>query len=183
MLDVETRRALTALALDSITHGLDHGAPVAVPPGLLFGTLGERRATFVTLRKQGNLRGCIGDLDAQRPLARSVADNAFAAAFRDPRFDPVCGTELAVLDIGISVLSPAEPMEFETEAELVAQLRPGTDGLILIEGRRSGTFLPSVWQSVPEPQQFLIHLKRKTGLSADYWSSTLTVSRYTTESW
>ncbi|MDH3638232.1 MAG: AmmeMemoRadiSam system protein A [Gammaproteobacteria bacterium] len=183
MLDSTVRQRLNALALDSITHGLNHGQAMVVESELLSGPLKEKRATFVTLHKRGDLRGCVGHLKAYRPLAQSVADNAFAAAFRDPRFNPLTASELSALAVGISVLSPTEPIEFETEAELVAKLRPGTDGLVLAEGHRSGTFLPSVWGSIPSPEEFLSQLKRKAGLASDYWSSTLTVKRYTTESW
>ncbi|MDH3283062.1 MAG: AmmeMemoRadiSam system protein A, partial [Gammaproteobacteria bacterium] len=106
MLDVTVRRHLKALALDSISHGLHHGSPMVVAPELLSGPLNEKRATFVTLRAQGDLRGCIGHLEACRSLAQSVANNAFAAAFRDPRFNPLTSAELAALEIAISVLSP-----------------------------------------------------------------------------
>jgi len=177
----DERRQLLALARASIDHGLTHGE--ALPPAMesLPPDLCALRATFVTLHLSGNLRGCIGSLEARRPLAKDITDNAFAAAFRDPRFPPVTATEAPRLELEISVLSPAEPMHFRSEADLLAQLRPGVDGLILADLGRSGTFLPSVWSQLPDPRDFLVHLKHKAGLPADHWSATLTVERYTTE--
>ena len=141
------------------------------------------RATFITLNTERGLRGCIGTLQAVRPVVEDVAHNAYAAAFQDPRFPPVGAGEVAGLHYHISVLSEAEPMRFTSEADLVAQLRPGEDGLILADGYHRGTFLPSVWETLPVAADFLRQLKRKAGLPADYWSDTLRVERYTTESW
>jgi len=103
------------------------------------------------------------------------------AAFRDPRFPPLAADEFDELDIHLSILTPAEPVSFTSEQELITQLQPGIDGLILEEGHRRGTFLPSVWEQLPEPQQFLRHLKQKAGLSPDYWSENIRISRYRTE--
>jgi uncharacterized protein len=127
------------------------------------------------------LRGCIGSLEARRPLALDVAENAFASAFRDPRFAPLARAEEPRLDLHISVLSEAEQIPVRSEAELLASLRPGIDGVILSAGARRGTFLPSVWEQLPEPHRFLAQLKRKAGLPADYWSAELRVERYTVE--
>lgn len=183
MIDTETRSRLHGIAIESITHGLQHRRPLRIQSEGLTEMLVERRATFVTLRVQGQLRGCIGQLKPRDPLAQSVAANAFAAAFRDPRFEPLVATELVGLAIQISVLSEPEPLTFESQEELLQQLRPGTDGLILAEGTRTGTFLPSVWSAIPRRQDFIEQLKRKAGLAEDYWSKTLTVARYTTETW
>jgi AmmeMemoRadiSam system protein A len=120
-------------------------------------------------------------LEACRPLAEDVAENARAAAFEDPRFPPLTLPELAKLEIHISILSPSEEMVFSSESDLLRQIRPGVDGLILQEGFRRGTFLPSVWAELPEKELFLTHLKLKAGLPADYWSDTLRVFRYTTD--
>jgi AmmeMemoRadiSam system protein A len=177
----EARGQLLALARASIDHGLVHGRPLQPDIETLPPELHEPRAAFVTLHLAGGLRGCIGSLKARRPLAEDVTANAFAAAFRDPRFAPVTATAVPRLEIEISVLSPPEPMHFDSEADLLAQLRPGIDGLILADLGRSGTFLPSVWSQLPEPSEFLAHLKRKAGLPSDHWSATLTVERYTTE--
>lgn len=140
------------------------------------------RATFVTLEIGGALRGCIGVLEAIRPLVVDVARNAFAAAFEDPRFPRLTRAELPRLDIHISVLTPPEPMHFDSEADLLRQIRPGIDGLILEDRGRRGTFLPSVWEQLPKPDEFFEHLRHKAGLPGGYWSETLIVSRYTTES-
>lgn len=145
-------------------------------------------ASFVTLdidqpnKAAPALRGCIGVLSAIRPLIEDVMLNAYSAAFRDQRFRPVTASELDAMHIHISVLSPAEPMQFSNQADLINQLKPGEDGLILSDGRHRGTFLPSVWEKLPEPQQFLNRLKGKAGLPMDYWSDEIQVSRYRTES-
>lgn len=178
----QRQQQLLDLAEASIRHGLEYGRPLtpdvkefpAIPP--------EPGACFVTLHSHGELRGCIGSLQAHQPLIEDVAHNAYAAAFSDPRFPPLHVSELAGLEIHLSLLSPASPLTFESEEALLQQLRPGEDGLILEEGRQRGTFLPSVWEQLPAPELFLQHLKQKAGLPPDYWSDTLKVSRYTTES-
>lgn len=138
-------------------------------------------ASFVTLNKTGQLRGCIGTLEAHQPLVIDVAHNAYAAAFRDPRFPALQESELELLEFHLSVLSEPQPMSVESEADLLAQVRPQIDGLILEEGYRRGTFLPAVWESLPDPVDFIMHLKRKAGLPLDYWSDTIRISRYTAE--
>lgn len=145
-------------------------------------TLQQPRATFVTLNIHENLRGCIGTLEAHQALVSDVAHNAHAAAFHDPRFPPLSQREFKDIEIHISILSPPEPMQFTSEADLLKQIRPGIDGLLLEENHHRGTFLPSVWESLHTTQDFLTHLKYKAGLPADYWSDTIKVSRYTTES-
>jgi uncharacterized protein len=176
------RATLLDLARRSMAHGLDLGTPSPVDPADYPESLQARRAAFVTLHLHGELRGCIGHLEAVQPLVRDVAENAYAAAFRDPRFPPLSRQELPALAVHISVLTPPEPMTFASEADLLAQIRPGIDGLILTEGRARGTFLPSVWESLAEPRDFLNHLKRKAGLPANHWSDWVRVERYTTES-
>ena len=174
---------LLELACRSIIHGLEHGRPPKVSLDTLPSSLVAERASFVTLNTDGGqLRGCIGSLEAYRPLAEDVSHNAWAAAFRDPRFPPLEKDELAGLDIHVSVLGEAEPLEFGSEQELLGLLRPGVDGLILEDNAARGTFLPSVWESLPDPAQFLAHLRLKAGLPADYWSDSLRVWRYTTQS-
>lgn len=175
------QQQLLKLAVTSIRHGLTHGKSLPIQTADFDPDLRVKRATFVTLEKQGQLRGCIGMLEAMRPLVQDIAENAFSAAFRDPRFPPVTADELSQLDIHLSILSTAEPINFTSEADLLSQLRPHIDGLILTEGGRRGTFLPSVWEQLPQPTVFLRHLKQKAGLPADYWSDTLRVSRYTTD--
>lgn len=175
------RRLLLDLARSSIRHGLTHHRPQPVDPAEYPPALRERRAAFVTLNRQGQLRGCIGHLEASQALVTDIAENAYAAAFRDPRFPPLGEAELDDLEIHISVLSPPEPLPVASEADLLQQMRPGVDGLILEAGRHRGTFLPSVWESLPMPEQFLAHLKQKAGLPPGYWSDGIRVARYTTE--
>ena len=172
---------LLDLARASIRHGVDVGRPLRVVREELSAELVVPRACFVTLEKSGRLRGCIGSLEAWRPLAVDVAENAFAAAFRDPRFPPVHSDEVEELEIHLSLLTAPVAMTFSSEADLLGQLRPGVDGLILSEEQCRGTFLPSVWAELPTPQLFLTHLKRKAGLAADYWSPGVRIWRYETE--
>lgn len=178
----EERILLRNIAQESVQYGLQHGQPLPVDVARYPRPLREPGASFVTLNKYGALRGCIGSLEAHRPLVEDVAHNAYAAAFGDPRFPAVSATELPSLAFHLSILTPAVPMQFESETDLLGQIRPGIDGLVLEDGWHRGTFLPSVWESLPDATQFLQHLKQKAGLPADYWSNTLAVSRYTTES-
>lgn len=136
-------------------------------------------ASFVTLTVDGRLRGCIGSLTAERPLGDDVAANAEAAAFRDPRFPPLTAGELPVVHIEVSVLSAPEELDCIDETEACARLRPGIDGVILRTPGHRATFLPQVWEKLPDPHTFLAQLRRKAGLSADYWGNDLRLSRYT----
>ncbi|HGX92302.1 MAG TPA: AmmeMemoRadiSam system protein A [Candidatus Tenderia sp.] len=179
-LSTSQKQTLLALARESIRYGLEHGTVMPVPPERYDTELQKPGACFVTLTLAAELRGCIGSLEAYRPLVVDVAHNAYAAAFSDPRFAPLSRAELAQIKTEISVLNPAEEISANSEAALLAQLRPGIDGLILQEGQRRGTFLPSVWQQLPTAAQFLTHLKLKAGLPANYWSDTLRFFRYTT---
>ncbi len=178
----EERHTLLETARLSILQGLERGRPLSIDPFRYPEPLREKRATFVTLQIGGRLRGCIGTLEAIRPLIQDVAHNAWAAAFSDPRFPPLSKSEFDSLEIEISILTPPESMVFDSEADLLRQIRPGMDGLILEEDGYRGTFLPSVWKSLPDPHEFLRHLKQKAGLPPNYWSDTLKVYRYTTES-
>lgn len=181
MLSAVARHALLRVAGEAIATGLRdqrwQPEPAGAPPELR-----EYRASFVTLHVDGQLRGCIGTLEARDPLIVDVAQNAWSAASRDPRFTPIEISELDRLGIHISVLSVPEPVSAGSEAELLVLMRPGIDGLVLEEGNRRGTFLPSVWEQLPDPRDFLRHLKRKAGLPEQYWSESLQISRYTTES-
>lgn len=181
MLQADDRETLLRIAADSIRHGLDTGHALDVNVEEYSPALQENGASFVTLTIQRQLRGCIGMLSATRPLIKDVAENAYAAAFEDPRFPPLSEVEYAQLEYHISILNPAENMEFNSEKDLLQQIRPGIDGLILQDRGRRATFLPSVWQSLPNPTEFLQHLKRKAGLPADYWSNSLTIQRYTVQ--
>ncbi len=172
---------LRDLAYASIKHGLDTGKALEINSKDYPGELQTIRATFVTLHRSRELRGCIGILKPVRPLAEDVAYNAWAAAFTDIRFLPLNAGELDDLDIHISILGTPEEMDFTSEDDLVKQIIPGTDGLILEEGINRGTFLPSVWEALSDSHAFLNHLKQKAGLPADYWSDTIKVQRYTVE--
>ncbi len=140
-------------------------------------------ATFVTLQQAGELRGCIGSLEAHRSLLLDVRANAQAAAFHDPRFAPLTARELEITRVEVSLLSAPEPMMVASELALLAALRPGVDGLILSLGPRRATFLPQVWESLPDPVEFVAHLKRKAGLPFDFWSAEIRCSRYTVAKW
>ncbi len=165
----------------SIRHGLDNGAPLKPDVSTCAEALQAVRATFVTLEIKQRLRGCIGTLEAAKPLIEDVANNAFEAAFHDPRFAPLGWHEFDALDIHISILTLPEPMSFTDEEDLLRQLEPGRDGLIFGEGTfNRATFLPSVWKQLPNPRQFLAQLKRKAGLAPDYWSPKISAQRYQT---
>ena len=176
------RATLMAVARRSIEHGLATGRPLTVVPSEYHRDLKVVRASFVTLQLHGKLRGCIGHLEAVQPLVVDVAENAFAAAFRDPRFSPLTAQEWPAVDLHLSLLSTPEAMRFEDEADLLRQIQPGVDGLILQDGPNRGTFLPSVWESLPQAADFLSHLKLKAGLPANHWSGRVEVYRYFTES-
>ena len=174
----QQQQILLQITQDSIAHGLAHGKALAVDVKNYSQELQEVRATFVTLEINHRLRGCIGTLEAAQPLVVDIAKNAFLAAFKDPRFPPVSAAEYPQLEIHLSILTAAQPMSFHSEDDLIRQLQPGVDGLIMQEGARRGTFLPMVWNALPEPAQFLQQLKLKTGLPSHYWSTTLQVFRY-----
>jgi len=180
-LNKDHQQRLLDLARSSIKHGLQTGYPLKINLADFPVELTEHRASFVTLHKNHQLRGCIGMLETTRPLAEDIAENAFLAAFRDPRFPPLADDELDNLEIHLSILTPAEPVLFTSEKDLITRLQPGIDGLIFEDGHRRGTFLPSVWEQLPEPEQFLRHLKQKAGLPPDHWSENIRIFRYRTE--
>jgi AmmeMemoRadiSam system protein A len=172
---------LLELARTSIESGLQTGQALHVDPSEYAPPLRAERATFVTLRVGEALQGCVGTLEADRPLVTDVAENAFSAAFQDSRFKPLNSSQLPELDIHISVLSPLERLHVDSEASLIEQTRPKIDGLLLREGTHTGTFLPAVWKNLTDARVFVEELKRKAGLPADYWSETMEFYRYTTE--
>ena len=145
--------------------------------------LREPRACFVTLTQHGELRGCIGSLEAHRPLLDDVKANAYAAAFHDTRFSPLGVAELDYTEIEISLLSAMQPMTFRDEHDALAQLRPGIDGVVFECNSYRSTFLPQVWEQLPDRKVFMAHLKRKAGLAADYWSEDVKLARYTVDKW
>lgn len=174
---------LLRIGRDSIEYGLVHGKPLPVARDKFSAALMQPGATFSTLRLEGELRGCCGTLEAYGPLAQDVAHSAFRAAYQDPRFDPVRHEEFNAVRLEVSVLSPLETIPFTDEDDLMSRLTPGVDGLVIIEGRRRATFLPKVWESLPDPRDFLARLKGKCGLPADYWSERLEFQRYSTLSY
>jgi pyruvate formate lyase activating enzyme len=144
-------------------------------------TLTNQRGVFVTINKNGNLRGCYGSFIPNKPIILDIAEQAYNAGFNDPRFPKITLDELKDCDIGLSILSIPGPFEFSSEADLLAKMRPDIDGLILKDGRNQGLFLPQVWESLKTPEDFLKGLKRKAGLPEDHWSDTLTIQRFTAE--
>ena len=156
---------------------------LAVPEVPHDATLQRRSATFVTLRQASGLRGCIGSLEPLPPLGLDVRENAIAAAFRDPRFAPLAADEFGATALEVSLLSPAEPIEVCGEQDLLGRLRPGIDGLTLEYGGSRATFLPQVWQALPDPRDFLSSLKRKLGLPAGFWDADVAVRCYTVTKW
>ncbi|MEF8755184.1 MAG: AmmeMemoRadiSam system protein A [Accumulibacter sp.] len=171
--------ALLTIARNAIAH---HFRLPTRPPGEL-PELAEPAATFVTLTRNGQLRGCIGSLEAHRPLLLDVGENALAAAFRDHRFAPLTADEFATTRVEVSLLTPPEPFPVADEADAIARLRPGVDGLVLGYRQRRATFLPQVWESLPDARQFLAQLKLKAGLPADFWHPEVTLARYGVRKW
>jgi AmmeMemoRadiSam system protein A len=178
MADGERRgQVLLAIAREALAYGPDELAPRAWDEEWLRVTA----ATFVTLRDGGELRGCIGTVDAHRALGDDVTHNAYAAAYRDPRFPPVTPDIRGRLDVEVSVLSAREPVAAASETQLAAALRPGVDGIVLEYENYRATFLPQVWESLPDPLDFLAELRRKARLPARFWHPRLKVSRYTVD--
>src|SRR4051794_7017400 len=177
----ERGRILLRIARQSLSEALGFGQG---PGGWDDPWLREPGATFVTLRLKENLRGCVGSIQAYRPLFDDVWLNARASAFHDTRFAPVEREELAEIAIEVSRLSPPEPLPpFAREEEATAALRPGVDGIILEAGSHRATFLPQVWEQLPDPTEFLAHLKRKAGLSQGFWSPDVQLLRYSVMKW
>ena len=145
--------------------------------------LQEEAACFITLMQKDNLRGCIGTLEAHRSLLEDVKHNANAAAFRDSRFAPLTSEELDITDMEISLLSPIQALQFSDEQDALEQLRAGTDGVVFECGHHRSTFLPQVWKQLPDTGDFIAHLKTKAGLSADFWSDEVKLSRYSVSKW
>jgi AmmeMemoRadiSam system protein A len=172
----ETLLALARSSLNEALRGEAFDPPEA-------GWLDQPGACFVTLKQEGRLRGCIGSIHVHRTLAEDVRENARAAALRDPRFSPLTEDELVHTSIEVSLLSPLEAVGFSSEEELLAQIRPAIDGLVLEYGEYRGTFLPAVWENLPRPADFLRQLKRKAGLETDFWSPEMKVWRFTVDHW
>lgn len=179
--DVRDRSALLEIARESIAFGLERGVEMSIDAVDYPDSLRILRATFVTLRYRGELQGCLGTLRAVRPLVCDVSHNAFQAAFGDERFAPLTVEQLGELDIHISILSPLEVMQVRSQDELLEQLRPGIDGLLLQDGALRATFLPSMWRQLHDARQFVTLLKHKAGMPRDHWSESTEAYRYTAE--
>lgn len=177
----DERELLLSTAYRSIEYGVLESRPPHINMTDFPPHLHEKRACFVTLYRKGELRGCTGTIVARASLAVCVSEHAYTSAFRDFRFPPVDLSELDGLEISISVLTTPEPLPVSDERDLISKLQPGIDGVIIEEQENLATLLPSVWESLPDPEQFVRQLKRKAGLSTDYWSKRIKFSRYTTE--
>jgi hypothetical protein len=177
--EAEKGATLLELARSEIASKLWEGAAKSFKAAWLQ----QPGASFVTLTRQGELRGCIGSLEAHRPLEMDVRENAVAAAFHDPRFMPLSRGEFDAIRVEVSLLSPSEPLEVEDEAAALAALRPHVDGVVFEYGHLRSTFLPQVWEQLPDPDQFLAYLKRKAGLPMDFWAEQVRLSRYTVTKW
>jgi len=179
MLPIDAGATLLPIARAAIAGALGQHAVAQVDAPWLQ----EPGASFVTLTQNGALRGCIGTLEVRQTLLADVQSNALAAAFHDPRFAPLTAHELEATDIEVSVLSALQHLHFGSEADALSQLRPGIDGVVFAFGHHRSTFLPQVWEQLPDPRTFMAHLKRKAGLAPDFWADGITLQRYTVTKW
>ena len=179
---VENGRILPIIARDAISDALhalratavfDETAPWLTEPG----------ASFVTLMQDGELRGCIGTVQAHQPLLADIQHNAVRAALEDPRFPPLTRDDLTTVEIEVSLLTAPKIFNFTDENDALAQLCPGTDGVVFEYGHYRSTFLPQVWETLAQPQQFLTALKLKAGLPGNFWAEDVKLSRYTATKW
>lgn len=165
----EEKDILLKIARTAIQNALEGYPNKPIQVGELTEHLKEPGATFVTLTKNGELRGCIGTLEPYLPLYEDVREHAIAAALNDYRFPPVQPSELPLINIEISRLTPPQPLSYENPDELVHKLRPNIDGVVLQDGMQKATFLPQVWEKLPFPEEFLNHLCIKMGSPMDLW--------------
>lgn len=180
-LNERQQRELLEIARDSIRQGFASGKPLQVELDSRESELTEPAGVFVTLTQNGELRGCVGSLQAREALAQAVATSAFNSAMLDRRFAPLREDELERTRIEISVLSPPQDFPVESYDDLLSQLQPGVDGLVIEDRGRRATFLPKVWDSLTTPEEFVGHLMLKAGLAAGHWSSHIRVQRYATQ--
>lgn len=175
----EQGRILIPIARSSISSSLGREQPAEETAPWLQ----EKGACFVTLTQNGELRGCIGTLEAHRSLLQDVKSNAHSAAFRDTRFSPLTAAELDQTEVEISLLSAMQPMQFGSERDALSQLNPGVHGVVFEFGRHRSTFLPQVWEQLPSVVEFMAHLKYKAGLPPDFWAEGVRLSSYTVSKW
>lgn len=180
-LEEQDGRELIGLARECIDVALRTRALPHFPERNYGPALRQSRSAFVTLRTRGELRGCCGSIEASRPLAQEIWQDAWASAFRDPRFPPLSTREWPLVHLHISVLAPPQTIEVESEEELIAKLRPGLDGLVLECSGARATFLPSVWEHLRDPREFVRRLKEKAGWSEHFWSPYVRASIYAVE--
>jgi len=172
---------LLKLARKTIEHFLATGEKLEpLDSDIPFEKLKEKRAAFVTLTQDGNLRGCIGSLEPQIALCEEIIDKSLSAAFKDPRFSPLAREELVKTKIHISILTIPQPPSFKNYEELLEKLTPKKDGVILKKGFNTATYLPKVWEELPQKQEFLSSLCHKAGLSSDAWKQDIEVWLYQT---
>jgi AmmeMemoRadiSam system protein A len=170
---------LLQIARAAISNVLGRAVALPAPAGATVDVLQALGASFVTLNQHGQLRGCIGSLQAHRPLITDIQANAIAAALHDPRFAPLTLVELDITTVEVSVLSAMQALPFTSESHALAQLRPGVDGVVFEFGRYRSTFLPQVWEQLPDARQFMAHLKHKAGLAPEFWAAEVRLQRYT----
>jgi AmmeMemoRadiSam system protein A len=168
-LSTEERLILLQLARQALESGVRRQPRGALDLDSLPERLREPGATFVTLTEREMLRGCVGALEAYQPLAEDVREHTVTAALEDYRFPPVSPEEVPRIKIEISRLTAPKPLEYDKPEDLLKLLRPGIDGVVLREGLRRATFLPQVWEKLPDPREFLAHLCLKMGVDANYW--------------
>jgi AmmeMemoRadiSam system protein A len=174
-------RELISLARECIESVFRSRAMPPFPERDYSPALRQLRSAFVTLRTCEQLRGCCGSIEPTRPLAEEIWQDALASAFRDPRFPPLSAPEWPTIHLHVSVLEPPRPIEVASEEDLIARLRPGIDGLVLQCHGARATFLPSVWEDIQEPREFVRHLKAKAGWSESFWSPNVEVAIYEVE--
>ena len=179
-LSASEQNRLLDIARRSISSGLTAGRALQLDLAQLEDSLQIKAAVFITLTQAGELRGCVGSLQALEPLAQAVATSAFNAAFRDRRFPALSADELDAIRIEISVLSEMEPIEAPTRQALLDSLQPGVDGVLLEDRGQRATFLPKVWEKITSPTEFLEQLLHKAGLGTGHWSDSLRFQRYHT---
>lgn len=180
-LTLRDKKVLLETARHAIQYGLLYNKAPTMELEKYSPKIQAHGASFVTLKETNQLRGCIGTLDAYRPLIQDIAENAYAAAFKDPRFPAVKHIEEPLIHISVSILSAAEEITFKSEKDLLEQLRPNQDGLILKYKKNKGTFLPSVWKQLNTPTSFLNQLKLKAGLAENFWHDEIQISRYSSD--
>ena len=168
-LTLEEKQILLRMAREALDYGVRGKKLPSLDPTTLSTRLRDEGASFVTLTIRDELRGCIGALEARQPLALDVREHAIAAALEDPRFPPVMEGELSRIKIEVSRLTRPLPLEYKDSADLISKLKPHIDGVILMDGYRRATFLPQVWEKIPDPSEFLNYLCRKMGLSENAW--------------